>query len=89
MAKKCIACRRRNSVSVEDEPVPPLCRPCWGRAGVGIRRGRRVICTVDDGTMRGIVRNIDGHLAVVDLDDGAEAWLPIVELVVVNSRSSR
>jgi hypothetical protein len=36
-SKICIACRRRRSVSADERGTPPLCGPCWDRAGQRIR----------------------------------------------------
>jgi hypothetical protein len=83
MSKKCIACPRGRSISVDEPGVPPLCRSCWDRAGQRIRVGSRVVATEDD-TSRGTVRKIvDGNIAVIECDDGGEAWIPTPLLVAV------
>jgi hypothetical protein len=83
MSKKCIACPRGRSISVDEPGVPQLCRSCWDRAGQRIRVGSRVVSTEDDASS-GIVRKIvDGNIAVIDSDDRGEAWLPTVLLVAV------
>lgn len=85
MIKKCIACPRGRSISVDDPGVPQLFRSCWDRAGQRIRVGSRVVSTEDD-TSRGTVRKIvDGNIAVIDCDDGGEAWIPTVLLVDVKA----
>ncbi len=83
MSKKCIACPRGRSVSIDEPGVPQLCRSCWDRAGQRIRVGSRVVPT-EDNTSVGIVRKIeDSNIAVVDCDDGGEAWIPTPLLVAV------
>jgi hypothetical protein len=83
MSKKCIACPPGRSISVDEPGVPQLCRSCWDRAGQRIRNGSRVASTEDD-TSIGIVRKIEGgNIAVIDCDDGDEAWIPTVLLVAV------
>jgi hypothetical protein len=85
MSKKCIACPRGRSVSVDEPGVPPLCRSCWDRAGQRIRVGTRVVSTEDD-TNVGVIRKIeDGNIAVIDCDDGDEAWIPTVLLIAVKT----
>jgi hypothetical protein len=83
MTKKCIACPRGRSASVDERGVPQLCRSCWDRAGQRVRVGSRVVSTEDD-TSAGTVRQIeDGNIALIDCDDGGEAWIPMVLLVAV------
>jgi hypothetical protein len=85
MSKKCIACRRGRSISVDEPGVPQLCRSCWDRAGQRIRVSSRVVATEDD-TSSGTVRKIvDGNIAVIECDDGGEAWIPTPLLVAVKS----
>jgi hypothetical protein len=85
MSKKCIACPRGRSISVDEPGVPALCRSCWDRAGQRIRVGSRVVATEDD-TTSGIVRKIaDGNTAVIGCDDGGEAWIPTPLLVAVKA----
>lgn len=83
MSRKCIACPRGRSASVDEPGVPQLCRSCWDRAGQRIRVGSRVVATEDD-TSIGTVRKIeDGNIAVIECDDGGEAWIPTPLLVAV------
>ena len=85
MSEKCIACPRGHSISVDEPGIPQLCRSCWDRTGQRIRVGSRVVSTEDD-TSSGIVRKIeDGNIAVIDCDDGGEAWIPTVLLVAVRA----
>jgi hypothetical protein len=85
MSKKCIACPRGRSISVDEPGVPQLCRSCWDRTGQQIRVGSRVVSTEDD-TSSGTVRKIvDGNVAVVECDDGGEAWIPTALLVSVKA----
>jgi hypothetical protein len=56
---------------------------CWNRAGEQIRVGSRAVATEDD-TSNGTVRKIaDGDIAVIECDDGGEAWIPTPLLVAV------
>ena len=83
MSKKCTACPRGRSVSVDESGVPQLCRSCWDRAGQHNRVGSRVVATEDD-TSIGTVRKIeDGNIAVIECDDGGEAWIPTPLLIAV------
>jgi hypothetical protein len=83
MSKKCIACPRGRSISVDEPGVSQLCRSCWDRAGQRIRVGSHVVGTEDDASI-GVVRKIeDGDIAAIDCDDGGEAWIPTVLLVAV------
>lgn len=83
MSRKCIACPRGRSVSVDEPGIPQMCQSCWNRAGQRIRVGSRVVATEDD-TSIGTVRKIeDGNIAVIDCNDGGEAWIPTPLLVVV------
>jgi hypothetical protein len=82
--KKCVACGRHPSESVDDPGIPPLCRSCWDGAGQQIEVGANVVCTSDD-SCNGIVDRFedDRSIAVVRAGDGNEAWLPTIELVRV------
>lgn len=85
MNKKCIACPRGRSISVDEPGVPQLCSLCWDRNGHRIRIGSRVVSTEDD-TSSGTVGKIDdGNVAVIDCDGGGEAWIPTPLLVAVKS----
>lgn len=85
MAKKRIACPRGRSVSVDEPGVPQLCRSCWDRAGQRIRVGSRVVATEDDTSIGTVRKIVDGNIAVIDCDDGGEAWIPTVLLVDVKA----
>ena len=78
---KCLNHRRRNSVSVEENGIPPLCRECWDGQGMPVKRGDRVICTVASPSSDGTVEKIVDGLAVTKTDDGGESWNPIALLV--------
>jgi hypothetical protein len=82
--KKCVACGRHPSESVDEPAIPPLCRSCWDGAGEQIVVGAHVVCTADD-SCNGIVDRFEDDLtiAVVRADDGNEAWVPTIELVRV------
>jgi hypothetical protein len=78
----CVACRERPSTTAKGESAPPLCRRCWEREGQGIEIGVQVIDTI--GGERGRVRGFDeDHIAIVDLDEGGNAYLPTRLLVAV------
>ena len=82
--KKCVACGRHPSESVDETGIPPLCRSCWDRAGKQIEVGANVVCTADESCSGTVERFADGGtLAIVRAADGQEAWLPVVELVRV------
>ncbi len=93
MAKKCVACRRRNSISVEERGIAPLCGPCWDRQGDPVKVGDRVICTSGHPSCDGVVRKIKSRWKTVDgqprseviieTEDGTPAEICSVELVVV------
>jgi hypothetical protein len=63
--------------------VPQLCRSCWDRAGQRIRVGCGVVSTEDDTSIGTVRKIVDGNIAVIDCDDGGEAWIPTVLLVAV------
>jgi hypothetical protein len=85
MSKKCIACPRGRSISVDEPGVPQLCRSCWDRAGQCIRVGSRAVSTEDDTSIGSVRRIEDGSIAVIDCDDSGEAWIPTVLLVAVKA----
>jgi hypothetical protein len=85
MAKKCVRCKRRTSVSVDEPYIPPLCRTCWNAEGKNIRRGTRVFDTEAWPDYTGTVVRLDGHLALVKLDGGSEAWLPRPTLITATA----
>jgi hypothetical protein len=80
-APKCISCRSRKSVSVDEEGVPPLCNACWHRRGLPVKKGDRVICVVAQSCSGTVEAVHDGTMAQVATDDGGEAWLPFAVLV--------
>lgn len=85
MSTKCIACRKRNSTSVDEPGIPPLCNECWGRTGDrDVRVGAKVVCTAHV-EYNGTIRCMDDSdfIAIVKTDDGGEAWIPVAELVAV------
>lgn len=82
MATKCVACGVGDSVSVDENGIPPLCDSCWARAGENVGPGNRVVCTVSHPDCSGVVRALDdGYIAIVDTLDGGTAHIPVAELV--------
>jgi hypothetical protein len=80
--KKCVACTKRPSDSVDEPGIPPLCRSCWQRQGRRITEGANVVCISGDSCNGTVERFEDGGtLAVVRTSDGGEAWVPVIELV--------
>lgn len=79
---QCIACGAADSISIDEDGVPPLCGLCWNRAGEQIDPGAAVICTVDHPGCSGIVRSlVDDYLAIVETYDGRDAHVPFADLV--------
>ena len=78
----CLACGTPDHDRLPE--YPPLCNGCLARAGTGLKFDGRVICTIDNGCS-GILDRYDRHglYGIVITDDGAEAWIPICELVAV------
>jgi hypothetical protein len=81
-ARKCIACPRGRSISVDEPGVPQLCRSCWDRAGQCIRVGSCVVGTEVDTTAGTVQKIADAN---IDCDDGGDAWIPAVLLVAVRA----
>jgi hypothetical protein len=81
--KKCVACKKRNSVSVDEPGIAQLCKPCWRRVGKNVRVGSKIICTIAHPDCSGTVDEIDGGMIHVNTVDGGDAWIPRAEALAL------
>jgi hypothetical protein len=64
MAKKCVRCKRRQSIMVDEPLVMPLCGHCHDEIGLGIRVGRTVCDPEAWPDYTGRVKRFDGDIAM-------------------------
>ena len=80
--KKCVRCKRRVSIMVDEPEVMPLCSHCHDEIGLGIKVGREVVDPEawPDGSLK-VVRFDGPSIAVCTYGDGWEIYLPATMLI--------
>jgi len=79
MARRCLACGQP-AITLPDWPA--LCGSCIDRTSDEIEAGASVVCNTDE-RCSGVVDRLEDDLAVVTTANGAEAWVPVCDLVRV------
>jgi hypothetical protein len=89
MAKKCVRCKRRQSIMVDEPLVMPLCGHCYDETGLGIRVGRTVCDPEAWPKYTGRVKGFDGDIAILDQPEGNGLYLPATLLITTKPLPAR
>jgi hypothetical protein len=89
MAKKCVRCKRRQSIMVDEPLVMPIRGHCHDEIGLGIRVGRTVCDPEAWPDYTGHVKAFDGDIAILNQPDGNDLYLPATLLITTKPLSAR